>query len=508
MDHQTSDTTIDTDQIDFLQLIDRSAEKQSQASQQVKSREEDLSRQVRNLLLLYPITRLENEKLRLGPEHQTIFKGIDTIYLSFALFDYISECMVFEAGSRRKDIVQFLCFELVKISPHLPEEDQKIAAEIVLDQLCNSRDNHKSFSFDYYDASSGLTRSREFRLILYKIGADGEGRYILTKEGFAALLSMLELDSNMKLEVNEYIIRKLVDRGNFTEALRIAKQNRTLTIEYRDLLNRKLFQINRDIGNMSWQNDIKPYLEKSRHHIQERIREEGQMMERFISIMETAEPRVRRKLNSLLDVIGECQNRHRELHTNIMNFNAKFLTAQNKAFRTPKDTPLAHLETEILHEMGTWPIARLIKNSDEITAQMNAPVIDKVFDPVMLLSFIDKIDAEELEKERTAEEPEAEMIDLQTIPDRFDDSMIRQMTRFLELQMAEKRKTDMVSIMKHAEEEGFNSDEILCLVYLVYQMYGDKNTSGQYDIRPSEKIDRSASPFQLISGDNLVLEKK
>lgn len=506
MNDTSFSTRSEQDQVDFMQLIPNEDQASSKTAHQRQTREEDLSKQVRNLLLLYPITRLENEKLRLGPEHQMIFKGIDTLYLSFALFDYISECMVFESGASRLDIIDFLCFEMKKIAPQLEEEAQKIAAEIVLDQLCNSRNNHKSFTFNYFDASTGLTRSRDFRLILYKLGPTGEGHYILTKEGFAALLSMLELDSNMKLEVNEYIIQKLVDRGNFTEALRISKQNRTLTIEYRDLLNRKLFQLNRDIAQMSWENDVKPYLDKSRRHIRDRIKEEGQMLERFSSIIETATSSGNQNLHQLLNVITECQNRHRELHTQIMRFNDRFLEAQNKAFRTPKETPLAHLEDEILQQMGELPISHLIEKSSEITSVMNPPVMNKLFDPVMLLSFIDKIDTEEIEKEKCKQEEEIDVVPLKTIPDRFNDEMIREMTHFLEKEIKISGRSDLVNLMHKAEKAGYHSDQILCLVYLIYEMYGDRNASGQYHIFKNGKIDKASSPYQLISGDNLLIK--
>ena len=299
-----SDNPLLATQFDFLNLIEDSKSKEESRLEQIKTKADDLSRQVRNLLLLYPLIRLEYEKVRLGPDGLNMFRGLDTLYLSFAMFDYISECMLFDLGAKRERIIQHLAKEVKRIKPRLSKKNSAQAGEIILDQLCNAKQNHQSFAFDYFDAQKESKMSRSFRLILFKIGEDDEGRYHLTKEGFAAYLSMLELDSNMAQEVDEYLIQKLIDRGNFADALRVAGRNRKRTIELKDSLKQKIFKLNRDIFNVDWQQDIKPFLDQSRDHIQARIKEEGHMLENLTDEIDQTEVNNKDNLLKLHDTIS------------------------------------------------------------------------------------------------------------------------------------------------------------------------------------------------------------
>lgn len=53
-------------------------------------RNEALTRQPRNLLLLSPLFQFEHSKARLGPEGESLMDGLDTLYLSLSLLDFVS----------------------------------------------------------------------------------------------------------------------------------------------------------------------------------------------------------------------------------------------------------------------------------------------------------------------------------------------------------------------------------------------------------------------------------
>ncbi|MBT4287898.1 MAG: hypothetical protein HOD92_11215 [Deltaproteobacteria bacterium] len=504
-----SDNPLLATQFDFLNLIEDSKSKEESRLEQIKTKADDLSRQVRNLLLLYPLIRLEYEKVRLGPDGLNMFRGLDTLYLSFAMFDYISECMLFDLGAKRERIIQHLAKEVKRIKPRLSKKNSAQAGEIILDQLCNAKQNHQSFAFDYFDAQKESKMSRSFRLILFKIGEDDEGRYHLTKEGFAAYLSMLELDSNMAQEVDEYLIQKLIDRGNFADALRVAGRNRKRTIELKDSLKQKIFKLNRDIFNVDWQQDIKPFLDQSRDHIQARIKEEGHMLENLTDEIDQTEVNNKDNLLKLHDTIHDCQSQHRDLHKDIMGFNEKFLAAQSRTFRTPRISNLANLEDEILSLLGKKNVNDLSLQAPEITATMNMPSIKRIFDPLMILSVIDDQDREERGK---SEVKASDLVLLNNPLDRFETKIIQEMEAYLQQTVPTEGETNLKAVILQAESENrFSAEQILCLVYLSFQWYGNADRSPKFQFEKltnkKQKLTPKLSKSVYLSGDNLLIKR-
>ncbi|MCP4298804.1 MAG: hypothetical protein GY786_24755, partial [Proteobacteria bacterium] len=422
---------------------------------------DDLTRQVRNLLLLLPVTRLELDKLRLGPENLMIFKGIDTNFLSYSMFDYISESMIFESGATREGIIEHLKDEAKRLKPNIPDTEGEIIGEILLDQLCNSRENHKAFQFEYFDALEDKMKVRQFRLIFYKVGDDNEGRYFLTNEGFAAYLSMLELDTRMGQEVDEFLIQRLMERGSYGDALRISKRNRKRTIELKDTLSRKLFKIGRDVQSVDWSDEVRPYLDQSRSHIKGRIEQEGRILAKIGEILEQPDVNHRDDLIHLQETIDECQGEHRKLHSQLMGFNEQFLDLQIRAFRTPRISGNASLEDEILMKLLDSGIDKMGQRAVEITTFMNHPKVNSLFDPLLLISFIDSADGE---YEEELQESPGEMEGFVDSMERFDNKMIVEMGSWLEKVVADKKDTDLSQIIRKAESDHLNSIEILCLV--------------------------------------------
>lgn len=466
----------------------------------VRSRNDDLSRQVKNLLLLYPVTRLEADKNRLGPDQVNLFDGVDTLYLSFSLFDYISECMLFDKGADREGILEHLESEVNRFQLPVNEPQKRLIGSIILDQLCNSKDNHKSFQLPYFDPLSNQTQIRDFRLILFKVTDAGEGRYMLTNEGFSAYLSMLELNTEMGQEVDEFLIKRQMERGNFRDAVRIAQRNRKRTIELKDTLERKVFKMGREIQNVDWSGEIRPFLERSRVHIKERIEEEGSLLSKIEEYIQESEQDRLIQLVTLKETLLECQSKHRELHAHLMRVNETFLEEQTRSYRAPRYSSHADFEEDILAELLGCEIEKLQDKADEITAMMNLPGQPHLFDPLLLLSFIDQADAEE----RNAEPPKkAEIIDFDQPLDRFDRSLVIQMKSRLEAFLEEKRDTSFSEVIGWAETTFNDKDEIICLIYLVLQWFGDPAEKGIPEITKLEN--KLALSGGILSGDDLAI---
>ncbi len=113
-------------------------------------RDEAVGRQLRNLLLLSPLFQLEGSKARFGAEGEGLLEGIDTLYLSLSLFDFVSERMVMDLGARRAEIRAHLAGEIARMEATLDRSalvrrraldapQRERAAEQVLDALTDAR---------------------------------------------------------------------------------------------------------------------------------------------------------------------------------------------------------------------------------------------------------------------------------------------------------------------------------------------------------------------------------
>ncbi|MCP3925747.1 MAG: hypothetical protein GY714_24525 [Desulfobacterales bacterium] len=463
----------------------------------VIKKDSDLSKQVRNMLVLNPIIRLEFLKNSLGPSDSNLFDGIDTQYLCFSLFDFISENMVFNPGGLRKDIIEYLAFEAIEIKQDLSDKEAFEIGEIVLDYLSNSRENHKAFSFSYFDAKDKISKKRSFRLINYTISEDGSGYYFLTRDGFAAYLSMYFTDSENISEMDEFLVKKMLERENFDGALKIAKRNRKRTIEYKKEHDKTLLKIKKDINSIDWNTDIKPFLERSRKHIQERLDYEGEMLQKLDTYLDRDDFKDISSMTILQETIQECQRRHGDLHRTLIDYNEQFLDEQVRSFRANKiSSEIKDFEKDILEKSLGLSLQEINLIANDITSSLNVTNFPNIFDPLQIISLFEK-SLNTLDDEfKTKKE------DLQILNEKseiFTKDMIEKVDQFLKNE-AKQGKTTLEQMVRKSVNEGFSDDEIKCLSYLLLQYFGDSELNFKYLISKSGKF-KSAH----ITGDNFLI---
>lgn len=135
----------------------------------------DLSRQQRNLLLLRPVFQLERYKMMLGDEggaERTLFHGVDTHYLALSALDLMMEATTISSGGTSAEVLTHLAEVVMRMKPSLSPPQGRRVAEVVLDALDNKANNHREFSFDYFDAPTCSTKSVRFRLVRFEPDAE------------------------------------------------------------------------------------------------------------------------------------------------------------------------------------------------------------------------------------------------------------------------------------------------------------------------------------------------
>jgi hypothetical protein len=222
----------------------------------------DLSRQLRNLLLLRPLFQLELNKLRIGDEGAPdagLFQEIDTGYLALSALDLMMESTTISMGATHEEVLGHLAGVARAMKPSLTDSQSHRVGEAVLGMLDNKTNSYREFSFEHFDGTKGAWRNMRFRLVRYEPDLADVYRYRPTAEGYLVYLGMLDLSPEDSQELMEKMLDLLVQRGRFDAALEIAKRARTLSIEYRQRIRDRLHQAYRAPGSVNWSKDLNPY---------------------------------------------------------------------------------------------------------------------------------------------------------------------------------------------------------------------------------------------------------
>jgi len=476
-------------------------------------RDEAVTRQLRNLLLLAPLFQLEGTKARLGAEGEDLFEGIDTLYLSLSLFDFVAERMVMDLGAPRADIVVHLAGEIARMETTLdrsalgraralPEAQCERAAEQVLDALTNARERHRAFEPSYFDAAGGTARRLRFRLLRLSDEPDGVLRYLLTPEGLTAYLAMLDVDPALAQQAEEILIARLLERGRFRDALRLARRARTRTLELRETLRKHLLRAHRAGGAVHWSGETLPRIAEAIEHIRERQTEEHAILQGVgAHDLDALAPDLRRDLVDLRDTIDDCRHQHAQLHRETMSVNDRFLALQASAFRARRVTALPDLERQVLGPLLERTISELAGIAEEVTALLNAPRVEGMLDPVLLLDLLER--GQDRNETLTTDEEDAPLADLERLPERFDQTLQARVVEWARAVLDREGAMTFSALLKRARRDGLSHDERLCLAYVVIAAFHPRDDRLDVDARIGGRFSDS-----LVEGDDLVLEPR
>jgi hypothetical protein len=297
----------------------------------------DLSRQQRNLLLLRPVFQLERYKMMLGDESssdRSLFQGVDTHYLALSALDQMMEATTVSSGSTSTEILTHLADVAIRMKPTLSVPQARRVAEVILDALDNKANNHREFSFEYFDALSGSMNSIRFRLVRFEPDTEDVYRYRPTAEGYLVYLGMLDLSPEDAQELLEKMLDLLVQRGRFDAALEIARRARKLSIEYRQLIRDRLYQAYRAPGSVNWSRDMAGRLDEARTHVRQRQAEDARMEEAVgEALLGADEPKTRESLVQLKETIRSASLIRLQLVTDINVAPERFIEAQRAVYR-------------------------------------------------------------------------------------------------------------------------------------------------------------------------------
>lgn len=431
----------------------------------------DLSRQQRNLLLLRPVFQLERYKMMLGDEggaERTLFQGVDTHYLALAALDLMMEATTVSSGATSVEVLSHLAGVAVRMKPSLSPAQGRRVAEVVLDALDNKANNHREFSFDYFDAPSVSTKGLRFRLVRFEPDAEDVYRYRPTAEGYLVYLGMLDLSPEDSQELMEKMLDLLVQRGRFEAALDIARRARKLSIEYRQLIRDRLYQAYRAPGSVNWSRDMSGRLDAARAHVRQRQAEDMRMEDAVSDALDGAdEPGIRQSLVQLRETLRSASLLRLQLATDLTESNERFIEAQRAVFRARKHTGLPDLEPQLLPQLLNLPVRQLAGEADGFISAVYPPVLPKVFDLNSLFSVLLESRPEEAFPER---EP-GELVQVQPMAEQFPKEVMQRAKEWLGTRFASGQVLKVDDLLNEAMAAGVDPGMQRCLVLTLFRSF-------------------------------------
>jgi len=460
----------------------------------------DLSKQQRNLLLLRPLFQLEFNKTRIGSEatgDQGLFAGIDTHYLVLSVLDFMMEGTTMNMGCTKDEVIGHVATLAPKIKPGLTAIQSIRVAEAVLDALDNKANAYKEFSFEFFDARSGMTKSIRFRLVTYEPDLEDIYRYRPTSEGYLVYLGMLDLSPEDSQELMEKMLDLLVKRGRFEAALEIAKRARKLSIEYRQLIRDRLMQAYRAPGSVNWTREMAGKLDTARTHVRGR-QSEDQRMEEAVreALLSSDELKTRQDLSQLLKTLQSAGLLRSNLVNDITVAPEKFLEAQRSVFRARRPSGLPDLEARLFPQLLDLPTNVLSENADNCISGFYPSTWPKVYDLNSVFSLL---------MERRTEEPEPEEDDGEITPhalplDQFPVALIESVEQWLKKRFSTGASYQVDELLGLAEEEGLSSAMRRCMVLMLFRSFAQSES-----LFPNMRSDASGRfCLDIAQGTNLL----
>lgn len=460
--------TIDNGQADAQEVLPL------QSGQGLESPAElNLSRQLRNLLLTRPLTELAARSQR-NTNGSPRLEGIDTNYLALALFDFVMSSCAFGNGPTHRELEGCLSAHARLMKDSLSQEVAlEIAAEVI-EALHNERNFAKPFEYTYFDAHAREMRTYAFRLLNFTRGDDGENRYSVTDEGQLVYLGMLDLGAEDMQMLMQKMLAELVKRGLVDKALDVSQQAYWQASRYKSKILEHLRNAQRRPDTLKFEEDVRPVLDNARKHIDERQRDERQLLEMLTErLRATREHGTRDRLIRLKETVEKENALLQNLLRTVVESGQKFRDANNSLFRARQRQSLPSLEDEVLPALLRVPMDSLMGIADDGLYAFGSVKRQKVFNLAQVLALL----CAPPPVVSQGPEEDAELVEAPTFEPKFPAGEIAAADTFLDQYFATHANSDIEELLKAAEDQNLSDAARQYMTFVLYRGFSrDEST--------------------------------
>ncbi|MCM2310353.1 MAG: hypothetical protein NDI84_03025 [Steroidobacteraceae bacterium] len=459
----------------------------------------DLTRQLRNLLLLRPLFEFAL-KIRRTEEGDGLYEGLDAQYLALALLDFIMEGGALGRGRSRVETINHIGEVVRRMKPAISDFDARRVGQELLDALHNQAGLFHPFEYTYFDAGTETVQPFRFSLLRYERAEDESSYYRVTDEGFLVYLGMLDLGAANMQEFMDKLLHELIRRGRVDDAVQVSNQAYRQALRFFEHIRTQLESAIRTPARVSWPADIEPVLKNSREHLNARTTEQHSLLDVVTSKLSdsVADPAARANLAHLSERLQQEQRVGASLDTLLAAAANRYMRAQTANFRARPKQRMPDLDQVVLRELMQLDVTTLAEAGDRMGHHLIGAETPRLFDFNLLFKRLLETSVDDV----AVPEDSGERMSIDDIPPHFTAEDHREAEAFLAEFFAAHAETDIVSVLAAAEAAGIGARSISLMVFRMYQGYSRKESRYPVSTRAEGRFDH-----RLVTGSKLVFTR-
>ena len=313
-----------------------------------------------------------------------MYDNYDPLAIAILMIDIVISKMAPYSGISEKELFKSVTPFFKKMDQvHEIEDIDKTKYREIFDKILNlltlqSEKGKYKETYTDYSQNPPVRRKKSSRILQYK----SFNRVVLyaTKETVNIFLQLLDINISDQQKANNLIIKRQIDRGEFTKALEVAKRNFTLTKHYSIRLEEIIQGTKRDQSKLDWDDEIPSLLKNAKGHIDDVIKDIRTQKERLASLQNSTYDKYKFKtLKKLINIINRTLSELLPLQTKIYDANEEFLKNQWVYILHEKIENRINLEEDFFQKLLRKTIRFSKQNMEELV-----PFFSKPKEPVLI----------------------------------------------------------------------------------------------------------------------------
>jgi hypothetical protein len=254
--------------------------------------------------------------------------------LALNAIDLVTLAMDFDRGAAADEVIAGMLPLAAAQAPDRVSPEHLAVCRWVLENLINVGSLDRGFRTVYGTAGVGGSYQRrtfDFKLLVELAGPTGEIYLRSTDEAVNVLIGALDTDVESAQIAAELKLATLIKRGQLSHAKVAAQQARYRTIQYADLLRRRLEATRRDVRSVDWLTEMPAFLRSALDHIEDRFAQETAISDHITEARDAAtNPDEKKEAAQLVEIVNECLRRHEQLQAHLQEAGRLFRSEQDR----------------------------------------------------------------------------------------------------------------------------------------------------------------------------------
>lgn len=322
--------------------------------------DEALARRLKALACTAPLHDLDARKSRLDWADVSVYQMAE---IGLQAIDQVTIAMDFDHGASHDQVVARLLPFIAAQAPGREQGEHERVARWALECLINVGSLDRGFRAVYgvFGADGGyLRRTFDFKLLVELVSPEGEVYLRTSDEAINVLVGALDTDVESAQIAAEVKLENLIKRGRLSDAQVAAQQARYRTVQYAEVLRRKLEATRRDVRAVDWLHEIPDLIVEALAHVGARYKAENAILSTITQARDEAEePDRKRRAAQVVELVRDCVRRHTQLQARLQTAGQTFRAEQDRQqFAGPPQRATVDLFGQLLVPLLRLPAAQ------------------------------------------------------------------------------------------------------------------------------------------------------